>query len=119
MTRLLPLMLVLLAACHNPFEELYPAENHVFGRGDRVIDVRAQFDAFERGYFAHIRSRHDRLEPHDRPMVYEIFREDLGRKLCDGAPLELVAERVWTGHGQHTIRYLPVYGEYVLMGRCT
>ena len=119
-TRILPLMAIVLAGCSSPIEELYPTEKHVFKTGAETFHVKAQYDPFERGWFARVSVPNGgRLEPDDRFKVFDLVQKQLGPKVCDGLMLEVKPEQIWTGHGGKSIRYLPVNGEWQFLGRCT
>lgn len=120
MIRFIPLVAVLLVACSPLPQELYPAEKHTFEADDRTYLVRAEYDPFERGWFAKV-SRPDglRLEPDDRFAVFDVVQNKLGPKLCEGTALEVKPEKIWTRHRGKSIRYLPGNGEWQLLGRCT
>jgi len=107
-----------LAACSSPLEELYPVQRYVFEQDGRTYDVRAQWDPFERGWFTQTALRHGRLEPGDRTRVFALVQQTLGPQLCEGNPLEVTPELVWTRHGQWTVRYLPEIGTWHLVGEC-
>ncbi|MEM7056886.1 MAG: hypothetical protein AAF557_04810 [Pseudomonadota bacterium] len=119
MIRILPLIAMLLAACDQPLQELYPAERHTIETEQRTYLVRAEYDPFERGWFALVSVPDGgRLEPDDRFAVFDVVQNKLGPKVCDGAALEVKPEKIWTGHGAKSIRYMPVNGEWQLLGRC-
>ena len=119
MTRYLPLIALFLAACSSPFEEFLPAETHTFKSGTRTYVVRAQYDPFERGWFARVSLPNGmRLEPDDRAAVLNVVQDQLGPKVCDGEKLEVVPEVIWTRHGGKTIHYLPQIGMWQLVGTC-
>ena len=117
--RALPLIAVMLAACSPLPDELWPAETHTFQEGERTILVRARWDPLERGWFTRLRVPNGgRLEPDDRAAVFDLVQNKLGPKICDGQPLEVEPEKIWSGHDATTIRYLPVNGEWQLVGTC-
>ncbi len=119
MIRILPLIALILAGCSSPFEELYPAEKHMFKAGQKTYQVSAQYDPFERGWFARVSVPNGgRLEPNDRAAVFNLVQMQLGPKVCEGATLEVKPEKIWTGHDGKSIRYMPVNGEWQLLGRC-
>ena len=111
--------LVVLGACSPLPEEVWPAETHTFTTDKRTYQVRAEFDPFEMGWFARVSVPNGgRLEPDDRFDVFDVVQKQLGPKVCEGANLTVEPEPLWTGHGGKSIRYLPVVGEWQLMGRC-
>jgi hypothetical protein len=118
MRRFVPFIVLALGACDAPFEELYPAETFTFGEGSETIDVRAQYDPLERAWFTRSSSRFGKLTVKQRFEIFDLVEQKVGPKLCEGKPLKVEPEKIWSGHGATTIRYLPEIGAWQLVGEC-
>ena len=118
MIRLIPLVLLALAACDSPFEEAWPRHTMTIDRGEEAYQVRAQFDPFERAWFARIWLVDRPIARDEGPEVVALFEQEVGPRLCDGAPIALKQGMVWTGDSPR-VNYLADLGHWQLVGSCT
>lgn len=114
----IPLIFLGLAACDAPLEEAFPPQSFSFAQDGRTMDVRAQFDPLEYGWFVRVSDRNGRLELTDRPGVLTLVTQQVGPDLCEGAGMDLRPGNVITGFGAPRERYLPSIGEWQFVATC-
>lgn len=115
-----------LAACDPPLEEAWAPETYAFEKEGRALEVRAQYDPVEMGWFTRISEPDGRLELSDRPMVIDLVENQVGPELCDGNPLSFEPGEIWnarTGWSNNPAKGLSHYmsdnGEWQIVARCT
>lgn len=118
MKRFVPLIVLALGACDAPFEEQYPRQTFTFGEGIETIDVRVQYDPLERAWFTRSSSRFGKLTDKQRFEIFDLVEQKVGPKVCEGKPLKIEPEEIWSRYDATTIRYLPQLGVWQLVGEC-
>jgi hypothetical protein len=122
---LMVLPLLGLAACDPPFEQTWPPETFSFDRDGRVLEVRAQYDPVEGGWFTRVTNAAGRLERADQAMVMDLVQTQVGPELCDGQPLVAKAGEVWNARSgwsnnpaKGRTHYMATNGEWQIVANC-
>ena len=118
MRALLPLGVLVLAACDPPLDELYPARFYAFETDGITYQVRAQYDPFERGWFTRVTSIERPLHADDLAFATGLVENDLGPLVCDGNVLDVEPGDIWNPLAGDQIEFIEGPGSFQLVGRC-
>ena len=119
MSRLIPLVILLVAACDAPLEHIYPRENMNIYRDGIHYRVRAQFDPIQYEWFTRVWSPNKRLGEEDREIVFDLVEGEVGPKLCEGQRLKIEDGETWHKWTGPKIELAKDIGEWRLIGACT